>query len=44
MDMVEVPLWAQLLTPAMLFIQLAWYAVVIIFLVRIWQKVKHLPG
>ncbi len=23
---------------------LAWYAGVIVLLVRIWQKVKHLPG
>jgi hypothetical protein len=25
-------------------IQLAWHVAVIVFLYRIWQKVKHLPG
>jgi hypothetical protein len=25
-------------------IQLGWYAVVLVLLVRIWRKVKHLPG
>jgi hypothetical protein len=24
--------------------QLAWYVAVILFLYRIWKKVKHLPG
>ena len=25
-------------------LQIAWYAAVIVFLYKIWQKVKHLPG
>jgi hypothetical protein len=26
------------------FLQLAWHVAVIVFVYRIWQKVKHLPG
>ena len=26
------------------FVSLAWYIAVILFLYKIWQKVKHLPG
>jgi hypothetical protein len=25
-------------------VSIAWYVVVILFLYKIWQKVKHLPG
>ena len=25
-------------------VQFAWYVAVIVFLYKIWQKVKHLPG
>lgn len=34
---------AWLVMLAML-IQLAWHVAVIVFLYKIWQKVKHLPG
>ena len=44
MDMVEIPLWATVLTPVMFFVQLAWYVGTAVLLVRIWRKVKHLPG
>lgn len=34
---------AFLVVPAML-VQFGWYVAVIVFLYKIWQKVKHLPG
>lgn len=34
---------AFLVVPIML-VQLAWYVAVIVFLYKIWQRVKHLPA
>ena len=34
---------AFLILPVML-VQLAWYVAVIVFLYKIWQRVKHLPA
>ncbi|MFN7915712.1 MAG: hypothetical protein U0Q55_10270 [Vicinamibacterales bacterium] len=44
MDLVQPPLWMMLLTPAILVLQIAWSVGVTILLVRIWRKVKQLPG
>ena len=38
------PLWMMMLTPALFILQMAWYAATTVLLVRIWRKVKHLPG
>ena len=33
-----------LLVLPLILVNLAWYIAVIVFLYKIWQKVKHLPG
>jgi hypothetical protein len=45
MDEVPFPFFsvAWLVMLAM-FMQLAWHVAVIVFLYKIWQRVKHLPG
>jgi hypothetical protein len=44
MDFVQPPWWVMLLTPALILLQLAWYVGVTVLLIRIWRKVRHLPG
>ncbi len=42
MDYVNFP--SLLLIPVVVAIQVGWYVAVIVFLYKIWQKVKYLPG
>jgi hypothetical protein len=39
-----VPLMIPFLILPLVAIQLAWYVAVIVFLFKIWQKVRNLPG
>ena len=44
MDASSFPIFFPLLFMPLALISLAWYVGVIVFLYKIWQKVKHLPG
>jgi len=44
MDAASIAIVMPFLLLPLIAIQLAWYVAVIVFLVKIWQRVKHLPA
>ncbi len=44
MDGFPFPMLVPLLMLPLMAVSAAWYIAVIVFLYKIWQKVKHLPG
>ena len=44
MDASSFPIFVPLLIAPLILLNVVWYVAVIVFLYKIWQKVKHLPG
>lgn len=44
MNTVDPPLFLSVIAPLLALIQVVWYVAITVLLVRIWRKVKHLPG